>query len=274
MKALKQSLTNYKELLKKQELAPATIRKYVADAEQFTEYAEGLGVDTVTKQLAIDYKAELAAQGHETSTINNKITTTNKFLRFAGFEDCTVKNIKIQTRDLDNVMTQTDYDRILRQAGQKGTDRDIIMLETLYRTGLRVSELAQFTMESLAQGFIAVDNKGKQRKVPVSNTLDKIARAYAKEQGITSGTIILNAQGQPLSRNYIYKQIKYLAGQARVKKARAYPHSIRHLFAKNWIERNGGGRVTQLADILGHGSLNTTRIYTKQTVHEARATMD
>ena len=88
-----------------------------------------------------------------------------------------------------------------------------------------------------------------------------------------TGSIITNQRGEPLSRNYIFKRIKWLAGQARIKKAKAYPHSIRHLFAKNWLDRNGD-RVTQLADILGHDSLNTTRIYTKQTIDEARNTME
>ncbi|HZK42422.1 MAG TPA: tyrosine-type recombinase/integrase [Clostridia bacterium] len=271
MRLDQEHLRQYTADLEKKELAPATVRKYEADAAAFIEWADGREVD---KGLAIAYKDHLKAKGFQTSTINNKIVTLNRFLKAAGLEDHAVKNIRVQTRGLENVMTQTDFDRIMRQAKRKGTARDVFMLEALYRTGLRVSELQFLTVDSLQAGFILVDNKGKQRKVPISPTLAKLARAYMKKAGITRGPLIVNRQGDPLSRGFIFKRLKWLAGQARVKLARAYPHSIRHLFAKNWLERNGAGRSLQLADILGHSSLETTRLYTRLTVSEARATMD
>jgi integrase/recombinase XerD len=271
MKLNTDHLEQYGKDLEKKELAPATLRKYLADAAAFIAWADGREVD---KALAIAYKDHLKATGYQTSTINNKIVTLNRFLKAVDLEGHAVKNIRVQARGLENVMTQTDFDRIMRQAKQKGTARDVFMLEALYRTGLRVSELQFFTLESLQDGFILVDNKGKQRKVPVSSTLNRLAKAYAKKAGITAGPLIINRQGNPLTRGYIFQRMKWLAGQARVKLARVYPHSIRHLFAKNWLERNGAGRSLQLADILGHSSLETTRLYTRLTVSEARATMD
>lgn len=270
-KDVKQSLENYKQNLIDMELSKATISKYISDVQQLIDYADG---KEINKDLTIEYKDHLKNDlERESSTINSKIISINKYLKFTGNDEATLKNIRVQTRELDNVLTQNDYDRMLRRADKKGTDRDVLMLEALYRTGVRVSELQFFTVEALKQGYILADNKGKIRKVPISSTLDKQARRYVKDHDIKSGSIILNKYGDPLSRNYIFKRIKWLAGQARIKKAKAYPHSIRHLFAKQWLERNGD-RVTQLADILGHDSLDTTRIYTKQTIEEARETME
>jgi len=264
-------LTRYTQELERKELAPATVRKYVADAAAFITWADGREVD---KDLAIAYKEHLKGQDFQTSTINNKIVTLNRFLKAMDQEGLTVKNIRVQTRGLENVMTQSDFDRIIRLARRKGTPRDVFMLEALIRTGLRVSELQYLTLESLRAGFILVDNKGKQRRVPISSTLNRLAKAYAKKAGITGGPLIVNQQGGPLSRGFIFQRIKWLAGQARVKLARATVHGIRHLFAKNWLERNGEGRALQLADILGHSSLETTRLYTRLSVSEARETMD
>jgi len=268
---MNQQLTEYKNHLIDDELSNATINKYMADVKQLIKYADDREIN---KDLTIEYKDYLKNDlNQKSSTINSKIISINKYLKFIGNEEATLKNVRVQARELDNVLTQNDYDRILRQAKDKGTGRDIIMLETLLRTGLRVSELQFFTVEALKQGYILVHNKGKERRVPISKTLDKQARQYLMDNPAGPGSIITNQRGEPLSRNYIFKRIKWLAGQARIKKAKAYPHSIRHLFAKNWLDRNGD-RVTQLADILGHDSLNTTRIYTKQTIDEARNTME
>lgn len=270
MKPVINKLEDYEDALHKEELAPATISKYISDAAAFISWADGRDI---CKGLTIEYKDYITGKW-ATSTANNKIITLNKYLKFLGLEDCTVKNIQIQPAGLDNVLSDNDYARMLRQAEGKGTHRDYLMLEALYRTGIRVSELEFFTVEALKAGYMNVDNKGKLRKVPISKTLEKQARAYLKEAGITSGPIIVNRNGEPLGRSYIFKRIKYLAGQARIKKAKAYPHSIRHLFAKNYLARNGQNAAIQLADILGHSSLETTKIYVRLSVEEARATMD
>lgn len=271
---LKNNLANYEVHLKEAELAERTIKKYLRDVRQFLEWADSEYYETVTKAMTIKFKDHLINNLElKTSTVNSKIISLNKYLTYLDLEEATLNVLKVQADDLENAMSQSDYDRILRMARRRGTVRDVLMLETLSRTGLRVSELEFFTVESVKQGYMRVVNKGKERKVPISKTLEKLARAYIKEHKIKAGSIINNRQGEPLGRNYIYKRMQYLAGQARVNKKRAHPHNIRHLFAINWLERNGQ-RITQLADILGHESLETTRIYTKLTVDKARLTMD
>ena len=261
----------YKEHLKLKELAKNTIKKYMLDLNQFIKYLDKNEIEEVTKQVLIDYK-DLLKDKYKVSTTNSKIISLNVYLKYLGLDDLALKQLKAQSTVPNNLMQQSDYDRILRQAKEKGNARDVLMLEALYRTGLRVSELKDFTVESLSKGYITVTNKGKMRLVPITKTLKDQAEAYLKDTGISTGPIITNQNGKRLSRNYIYNRIQYLAGQARVALKVAHPHNIRHLFAKQWIKRNGGN-ITQLADILGHASLETTRIYLRLTVDEARKTM-
>lgn len=263
------TMNTYKEYLTNQELSNSTIEKYIKDAEQFESYRKD---KPYTKELVIDFKNYLSDQ-YAISTVNNKIIIVNKYLTFLNKDNLKVKLLKEQKRgSLDNVLTENDYERIYRQAQQKGTPRDVIMLDTIYLTGLRVSELKFVTVDALERGYIEANNKGKIRQVPISKTLEKRLKTYVKEQGITSGAIILNRGGKPLSRYYIFKRLKWLGGQARIKKDKVYPHSIRHLFAKNWLAKNGNNAL-QLADILGHENLETTRVYTKLNIDELRATM-
>lgn len=270
MKNKTERLKAYKEELKEQELANSTINKYMRDAKAFELFA---GDRDITKELTIDYK-EMLKKNYKPSTQNNKIITLNKYLKFIGLDDKTVKGVKVQRRQLEDVMTQNDFERIYRQAEQKGDARDKAILDILYFTGIRVSEMQFVTVEALKRGYIIANNKGKIRHVPIVNKLKKILLAYAKDNGIEKGPIIQNTHtGEALSRYTIFKRIKWLSGQARVKKDKAYPHSIRHLFAKNWLERNGNN-ILQLADILGHESLETTRIYTQLDINETRATME
>lgn len=262
----------YEKELQKQELASNTIKKYLRELNNLIKYldANNLKLD---KDSLIDYKDKLEDE-YKPNTVNNKIIILNKYLAYQGLDSLKLKQVKQQVNhNTDNVMTDTDFNRILRQAEQKGTSRDEVMLLSLYYTGLRVSELEFLTVESVKKGYITVKNKGKIRKVPIAKKLDKELKAYIKEQGIEKGAIILNKNNEPLSRNYIFKRLKYLGGQARVKKTRVYPHSIRHLFAKQWLKANGDNYL-QLADILGHSSLETTRIYSRMNTDEMRDTIN
>lgn len=268
---LKETINDYKKSLIENELSPRTIEKYIRDAKTFIDWIEE-EAEPISKALTIKYKQELKEK-YALSTANNKIVTLNKYLKYIGLEDETVKIIRVQSKEIAEYISQTDYDRILRQAKSKGTSRDVVMLEIFYNTGLRVSELEFLTVEALNQGYITIDNKGKVRTVPIVTSLKNLLKDYIKANNIKTGSIILNRDGEPLSRYMIFNRIKYLAGQARVKKSKAYPHSIRHLFAKNWLARNGNN-VLQLADILGHESLETTRLYTKLDIHETRKTME
>lgn len=265
-------MKEYKKSLIDDELSNSTIKKYIRDVNQLCEYLES-NEKTLSKASMIDYKNYLINE-FKTSTVNNKIITINKFLKFIGHENLTVKPVRVQSEfNNDDIMTQTDYERLIRVAGNRGLDRDVLMLKAFYYTGLRVSELEFFTIEAVKKGVMEINNKGKLRNVPIPKALSKDAKAYIKAYKIESGPIIANPKGEALSRFTVYNRMKYIAGQARVKKDRVYPHSLRHLFAKNWLNANNNN-VIQLADILGHESLDTTRIYTKLSINELRKTME
>ena len=147
------------------------------------------------------------------------------------------------------------------------------LIQILYYTGVRVSEVEFVTVEALKKGYIDIYNKGKHRRVAISRALESELKAYVKEEGIREGSIIKSSRGTPLSRSQIFKDLKWVGGQARVKKSKVYPHSFRHLFAKQWLASNNGN-VLGLADILGHSSIETTRIYTTLSTDEQRETIN
>lgn len=267
-------LEEYNEALVHDELAKNSINKYMSDIMQLLNYLEEKD-QPLNKKGLISYKTYLTDElNRKPSTVNSKIISINKYLSFIGKDNLKLKNIRVQQKtDLDNVMNQSDYERMIRITKRKELDRDYMMIQALYYSGLRVSELQYFTVESLKKGYINAKNKGKIRKVPIARQLEKTAKKYIREQKIQSGSIIISNRGTPLSRSTVFKRLKYIAGQARIKKANIYPHSIRHLFAKNWLAHNNNN-VLQLADILGHDSVETTRIYTRLNTTEARDTIN
>lgn len=270
------SIEEYKKQLEGEELAPATVEKYINDVTDLISFMDGKEYD---KDNLIAYKEHLQSeeanngQSYELSSINNKIISVNKYLKWQGLEDLTLKLLKEQSRTLDDTMTFNDYERMKRVAVRQEKTQDVLILEILYYTGLRVSELEFFTLEACKRGFMTVNNKGKIRKVPVIKKLANAGKEYAKQNGINKGAIIINpSTKKPLTRATIFNRLKSMAGQARVKKSRISPHAVRHLFAKQWLEANNNN-VLALADILGHESLETTRIYTRMNIDELKNTI-
>lgn len=261
-------LKDYKEELDNRELAEGTKKLYLRNVKDFLNF---VGDREVSQSLLIEYKQEMLKK-FKTSTVNTKIVIINNFLDFKD-KDISVKQERVQRSNiLDNVLSETDFNRLIRMAETKNKPRERLVMLIFYYTGIRVSELPFLTVEAVKKGYIDIENKGKHRRVPINNKLKKELRKYIKENNITNGSIIVNKNGEPLSRGYIFKELKWIGGQARVKKAKVYPHSFRHLFAKQWLKHNNNN-VLALADILGHSSLETTRIYTTLSTNEQRDTI-
>lgn len=263
------NISEYERELENRELAKNTIKKYLKDVTDFLKY---VGDQEVTQEKLIEYKGQLLEK-FKTNTVNTKITIINNYLSFKDM-DISVKHERTQrSTTLDNILSETDYNRLIRMSETKGNTRARITMLSLYYTGLRVSELEFLTVAAVKKGYIDINNKGKYRRVPINKKLSKELKKFIKDEGITKGSIIINKSGDPLSRSYIFKELKYIGGQARVKKAKVYPHSFRHLFAKQWLKHNNNN-VLVLADILGHSSLETTRIYTTLSTNEQRDTIN
>ena len=244
--------------LRNEERSAATIEKYVHDVRFFAEY---IGKNEITKASVLDYKNRLA-EIYAVTSANSMIAAMNCFLRFCGWQNLCVKQFKIQ-REIycseEKELSRAEYIRLLESAKMKKNERLYLIIQTICGTGIRVSELKFITVEALRIGEATVNCKGKNRRVFILPELKKKLLRYAKEQGISTGTVFITRHGNPVSRNYIWKEMKALCDDAKVPDGKVFPHNLRHLFARTFygIEKD----IAKLADILGHASINTTRIY-------------
>ena len=228
-----------------------------------------VGSNQVTKELVVAWKKKLVEQGYAVRSINSMLASVNSFLGFLGWNDCKVKNIRLQHQTYcaeDRELTKTEYLRLL-EASRKNEQLNLV-IQTICGTGIRVSELRYFSVEEVRHGEITVNCKNKTRKILVPGKLRKLLLNYAKKKHITTGAIFVGKSGKPLDRSNIWRQMKRLCKTAGVKGSKVFPHNLRKLFARTFygIEKD----IAKLADILGHSSINTTRIYIMTTGSEHR----
>ncbi len=258
--------------LKSEEKSENTIGKYLRDVQAFFAY---LGGAAVTKEAVIAYKNKLLAESYVVRSVNSMLASLNSLFAFLGWTDCRVKSIKLQRQIYcpeEKELTKAEYMRLVNAAKQKGNERLNLILQTICGTGIRVSELQFITVEAVKNGEAIVSLKGKTRSVFIVKELQKKLLRYAAEQGISSGTIFITRTGKPISRTNIWREMKGLCEQAGVNPKKVFPHNLRHLFARVFygIEKD----IAKLADILGHSSINTTRIYIISTGDEHRRRME
>lgn len=258
--------------LKSEEKSENTVGKYLRDVRTFAEY---LGGAEITKETVIAYKSRLLAENYAVRSINSMLASLNSLFSFLNWMDCRVKSIKLQRQIYcpeEKELTKAEYMRLVNTAKQKGNERLNLILQTTCGTGIRVSELQYITVEAVKNGEAIVSLKGKTRSVFIVKELKKKLLRYAAEQGIKSGLIFITRTGKPLSRTNIWREMKSLCESAGVNPQKVFPHNLRHLFARVFysIEKD----IAKLADILGHSSINTTRIYIISTGDEHRRRME
>ena len=266
---MKLTVNNIKEFagyLCREEKSAATQEKYLRDAQSFYVYANG---SEITKELVIAWKQELITKEYAVRSVNSMLASINSFLDFLGLSNCKVKNIRTQRQTYcteDKELTKSEYLRLL--SASKKNEQLNLVIQTICGTGIRVSELQYFTVEAVRQGEIVINCKGKTRTILVPGKLKNILLNYAKRQGITAGAIFVTRTGKPLNRSNIWASMKKLCENAGVKPSKVFPHNLRKLFARTFygIEKD----IAKLADILGHSSINTTRIYIMTTGTEHR----
>ncbi len=268
----KETLEQFKQHLLEEEKSAATIEKYLRDATAFTAFVAEC---EVTKELSIAYKQKLIEDGYAVRSINSMLASINSLFSFLGWYDCKVKVIKLQRQIFcseDKELTKAEYIRLINAAQQKKNDRLNLIIQTICGTGIRVSELQFITVEAVKRGEATVNCKGKIRAVFIVKQLRKKLLQYAKEKHITAGAIFVTRTGKSISRTNIWREMKSLCEQANVNPNKVFPHNLRHLFARTFygIEKD----IAKLADILGHSSINTTRIYIISTGDEHRKRME
>jgi len=257
--------------LRNEERSAATIEKYMRDVRFFASFVCDAEID---KQTVLDYKSKLG-ESYAVASANSMIAAMNCFLRFCGWHDLCVKQFKMQRQvycSEEKELTRAEYVRLLEAANAKHNERLNLIIQTICGTGIRVSELQYITVEALHNGEAIVNCKGKNRRVFIVPELKKKLLRYVKEQGISTGTVFVTRGGKPVSRNSIWKDMKALCEQANVSPSKVFPHNLRHLFARTFygIEKD----IAKLADILGHASINTTRIYIVTTGAEHKRKME
>ena len=265
-------ISQFKEHLILEERSENTIEKYIRDIKAFMAYSNG---GEITKELAIAYKNKLKASDYAVRSINSMLASINSLFDFLGWNDLKVKSIKLQQQIYcpeEKELTRTEYERLCRTAEKNHNQRLNLILQTICGTGIRVSELQFITVEAVKNGEAVVSLKGKTRSVFIVKQLKQKLLCYAAEQGIKSGCIFVTRTGKPISRTNIWRDMKSLCEEANVNPNKVFPHNLRHLFARVFygIEKD----IAKLADILGHSSINTTRIYIISTGTEHRQRME
>lgn len=264
-------IENFRKNLELQEKSTSTIEKYIRDVKAFSVYAENAAV---TKEKVIAYKKYLR-NNYAVRSVNSMLASINSLFNSLEWHDLRVKSLKLQQQVFcpeEKELTKAEYARLCKTAERKHNERLNLILQTICGTGIRVSELQFITVEAVKNGEAIVNCKAKTRAVFIVKELKQKLLRYAAEQNIKSGMIFVTRTGKPISRTNIWREMKDLCEEANVNPKKVFPHNLRHLFARVFygIEKD----IAKLADILGHSSINTTRIYIISTGTEHRKRME
>lgn len=260
-------LKQFQEHLIEEERSTNTVTKYLCDVRKLKTYAAGR---EITKNLSLDFKNMLLKEGgYEVSSINSFLTAINRFFEFMGWYDVRVKLYRIQRNTFaseEQFMTKEEYKRLVNTARKNGNKRLVMILNTICATGIRISELEYFTVESVNRKKVVIHNKGKIRNILIPEKLQDELKKYIQQNQIQRGCIFCTKTGKALHRSNIWREMKALCHLAEVKEEKVFPHNLRHLFAQCFYEIKQD--LAKLADVLGHGSIETTRIYIRTTGEE------
>ena len=265
------TIAEFKEHLILEERSAATVEKYIRDVTAFSFFSDG---EEITKETVIAYKRHLQEK-YAVRSVNSMLASVNSLFVFLGWHDLKVKSLKLQQQVFcseEKELTKAEYTRLCRTAERKHNERLNLILQTICGTGIRVSELQYITVEAVKQGEAVVNCKAKTRSVFIVKELKQKLLRYAAEKNIKSGMIFVTRTSKPISRTNIWREMKALCDEANVNPQKVFPHNLRHLFARVFygIEKD----IAKLADILGHSSINTTRIYIISTGTEHRRRME
>lgn len=265
-------ITAYGRHLHNEERSCGTIEKYLCDTRSFLRWLDGRAV---TKQSAADWKSHLQEAGYSPVTINAKLSALNGLLKFLEWDECRVKFLKIQRRlfrEDRRELTKPEYERLIAAARALGNERLILLMETICATGIRVSEVKYITLAAAQLGKAEIALKGKIRTILIPDKLCRKLLKYAQKNKIASGELFVTRSGKSLSRKQIWAEMKTICGKAGVEQSKVFPHNLRHLFARTFYKVCRD--VVKLADVLGHSSIETTRIYLISTGLEHKKTLD
>lgn len=265
----KKKIEDFRSYLVQEEKSAITIAKYLHDVNDFFIYAKN---ENISKDVVLNYKQSMIEK-YAVRSVNSKLASLNSLFLYLGWNDCKVKNLKIQQEiysSEERELTKAEYLRLLEAT--KNNLRLRLIIETICGTGIRVSELQFFTVEGVKKGTVTVRCKNKTRNILVPSKLRKLLLGYARAKKINKGILFRTKSGKPLDRSNIWFEMKKLCKLANVDSKKVFPHNLRKLFARTFygLEKD----IAKLADILGHSSIDTTRIYIISTGIEHRRRID
>ncbi len=258
----------YKAEMESSELSHTTITKYMTDINQWLNIAP----EIISKTALLAYKEHMCEK-YKAASVNSKIVSINRYLKWLDCKELTVKTKRIQNcGGLENMITKECYLKMLRYADTHNKKKLYCIMRTIAQTGIRIGELKFVTVEAVKEGSTIVWNKGKYRTVYFTDSLCHELLQYCMETDCTTGVIFCGRNGGAITPGAVWKSLKYIARQVEVPETMVYPHSFRHLFAKEYMRKVGD--ISELADLLGHSRLETTWIYTKTTSDEKRRKLE
>ena len=263
MSVSKSDLAGFADCLKNGDRSPGTIEKYLHDASDFALW---LGQRELTRETAVQWREFLLQQNYAPVTINSMLSAVNSLFKFLGRGDCRIRFLRVQRRafrEQSRELTRAEYQKLLDTAAEQGQERLGLLMETICATGIRVSEVRYITVEAAQRGRAEISLKGKIRTILLPSKLCRKLLKYAWKQKTASGEIFLTRSGKPVSRRQIWREMKALCEKTGVESSKVFPHNLRHLFATLFYKACRD--IVKLADILGHSSINTTRIYLMTT---------
>ena len=249
----------FKQYLTEEERSAGTIEKYIRDVRTFLHWLDGR---EITKRSFSQWKDCLITDGYKSATVNSMIASINAYLRFMGKEDCRVKSLRVQRRTFrsaDKDLTAEEYRHLVKTAHMLKKERLALLLETIGGTGIRASEVKYITLQAAQSGRAEISLKGKIRTIILPGKLCRKLLKYAKKHKIASGEIFLTRSGRSINRKQIWAELKRLCLRAGIRDSKVFPHNLRHLFAQTFYKLHKN--IVQLADVLGHSNIETTRIY-------------
>ena len=272
-KITKEILEEYRVHLFEEEKSAATINKYMCDLKKLQDFAGGR---ELSKFLVIAYKESLRREGrYKTSSINSFLVAANRLFEYQGWYDLRIKTFKIQKEIFvpeDRELSKDEYKILARVAKEEGKERLALILQTICATGIRVSELSSITAAAVRNGVATIYNKGKERQVLLPRHLQAKLLQYMKRVGLERGIVFRTSKGRAVDRTNIWREMKGLCEKAGVNPKKVFPHNLRHLFARSFYRI--GRDIAKLADILGHNSIETTRIYLKESYSTYREQLE
>ncbi len=260
-------IKKFNNYLVEEEKSDCTLEKYIRDLKAFMNWMQN---NEITKLKILEYKKYLM-ENYAPTSVNSMLSSLNSFFDFNGWYEFKVKTLKIQRQvfaDKNKELSKTEYERLLKAAELKKNKQLYYLIQTICGCGLRVSELKYIDVNAVKNGKATINCKGKIRVVMIPNELCKILKKFCKDRNITQGSVFVTKNGNPLNRSNIWRMLKNLCKIAGVSKDKVFPHNLRHLFARTYYSVRKD--IVRLADILGHTSINTTRIYTMESYETHR----